>query len=405
MPSLHPAAEKLPSSFAATKLMIPSSQSISTSHLPGGYFSYIRSFSLQMREYIDAVQVLSGTCRHYGTHRSHACGVSEIVSNDILSNLLSTLSVRVHAIALCQIQRGWRLAKTGAADAIYVHYVLAGEGTVVVEDQAPVPFGPNTMIIPPRHTAHTLGFPDATRTAAAADAMGALPNGLITLTAGDGSRDILIACGSITADYAGSIGLFDRLHEALVEDLSGSDRLRHAFAFMAEELAQPGLGTQEVTAALMRQCLIIMLRVHLREQGTRSPLFDALRDPRLVRAVVAILDAPNAAHTVDSLAALCGMSRSVFAQTFSSTFGEGAIAFLQRVRLRLGTHLLTASPMPVKVIAESVGYASRSHFSRAFKAVYGVDPSAYRARSATRAGMLELLLDATESPGERDEER
>ncbi|WFS09674.1 AraC family transcriptional regulator [Methylobacterium sp. 391_Methyba4] len=327
------------------------------------------------------------------------------MSDDILSNLLSTLSVRVHAIALCQIQRGWRLAKTGAADAIYIHYVLIGKGTVAVGDQAPVPFGPNTMIIPPRHTAHTLGFPDATRTAAAADAMGALPNGLITLTAGDGSRDILIACGSITADYADSIGLFDRLREALVEDLSGSDRLRHAFAFMAEELAQPGLGTQEVTAALMRQSLIIMLRVHLREQGTRSPLFDALRDPRLVRAVVAILDAPNAAHTVDSLAALCGMSRSVFAQTFSSTFGEGAIAFLQRVRLRLGTQLLTASPMPVKVIAESVGYASRSHFSRAFKAAYGVDPSAYRARRAKRAATSELPLDATESPGERDGER
>lgn len=297
------------------------------------------------------------------------------------------------------------MAKTGAADATFIHYVLIGEGTVAVGDQTPVPFGPNTMIIPPRHTAHTLGFPDATCTAAAADVMGALPNGLITLTAGDGSRDILIACGSITADYAGSIGLFDRLREALVKDLSGSDRLRHAFAFMAEELAQPGLGTQEVTAALMRQCLIIMLRVHLREQGAHSPLFDALRNPRLVRAVVAILDAPNAAHTVDSLAALCGMSRSVFAQTFSSTFGEGAIAFLQRVRLRLGAQLLTTSPMPVKVIAESVGYASRSHFSRSFKDAYGADPSAYRACSATRSATLELPPDPTGSPGEGNEER
>jgi AraC-like DNA-binding protein len=325
------------------------------------------------------------------------------VSEDILPKLLGTLFVQVHAVALCQIQRGWRLSEKGAADAIYVHYVLAGEGTVAVEDQTPVPFGPNTMIIPPRGTAHTLGFPGATRTAAAADALGALPNGLITLTAGDGSRDILIACGSITADFAGSIGLFDRLREAMVEDLSSNDRLRHAFAFMAEELAQPGLGTQEVTAALMRQCLIITLRVHLREQGTRSPLFDALRDPRLVRAVVAILDAPNAAHTIDSLAALCGMGRSAFTQTFSSTFGEGAIEFLQRVRLRLGAQLLTASPMPVKIIAAGVGYASRSHFSRAFKAAYGVDPSAYRARSAVNVAEAEPLpgpADRPEPPGE-----
>lgn len=326
------------------------------------------------------------------------------MSGNVLSKLLVTLSVQVHTIALCEIQRGWRLAEKGAADAIYVHYVLAGEGTIVVGDQAPVPFGPNTMIIPPRGAAHTLGFPGATRTAAAADALGTLPNGLITLTAGDGSRDILIACGSITADYAGSIGLFDRLRGAMAEDLSCSGRLRHAFAFMAEELAQPGLGTQEVTAALMRQCLIIMLRVHLRERGTRSPLFDVLRDPRLARAVAAILDAPSAAHTIDSLAALCGMGRSAFAGAFSSAFDEGPIEFLQRVRLRLGAQLLMASPMPVKIIAASVGYASRSHFSRAFKAAYGVDPSAYRTRSAANAAEAEPLLTPADRPGPSGEE-
>ncbi len=245
------------------------------------------------------------------------------------------------------------------------------------------------MVIPPRGVPHSLGFAGAIRTVTAGEALRVLPNGLVALTAGDGSRDILLACGSISASYAGALGLFDRLHGALVEDLSSDDRLRHAFAFMIEELVQPGLGTQEVTSALMKQCLAILLRVHLKERGTRSPIFESLRDPRLVPALATILDAPGESHTVDSLAALCGMSRSVFAERFSTTFGEGPIEYLHRVRLRLAAQLLATSPMPVKVVAASVGYASRSYFSHAFKAAYGMGPNAYRSLRADAAKAAE----------------
>ena len=316
------------------------------------------------------------------------------MSKTILANLLSTLAVEVHAFALCEIQSGWRLHKQGLDDALLIHYVLAGTGTIVVGDQSPISFGPNCMVIPPRGVPHSLGFAGARHAVTAGDALRVRPDGLVAITAGDGSRDILLACGAISARYAGALGLFDRLHGALVEDLSDDGRLRHAFAFMIEELVQPGLGTQDVTSALMKQCLAILLRVHLRERGTQSPIFEALRDPRLVPAVAALLDAPGTSHTVDSLAALCGMSRSAFAEQFSATFGEGPIAYLHRVRLRLAARLLTTSPMPVKVIAASVGYASRSYFSHAFTAAYGTDPSAYRSRYADVAGAAEPPPDA-----------
>jgi transcriptional regulator GlxA family with amidase domain len=40
--------------------------------------------------------------------------------------------------------------------------------------------------------------------------------------------------------------------------------------------------------------------------------------------------------------------------------------------------MLAGSDLPVKSIAAAVGYASRSHFSRAFAARFGDDPSRYR---------------------------
>ncbi len=86
-----------------------------------------------------------------------------------------------------------------------------------------------------------------------------------------------------------------------------------------------------------------------------------------------------APHTVESLAIEIGMSRSTFADRFSQVFDQSPIEFVLRVRLRLGAHLLTTTDLPIKIIANSVGYESRSYFSRAFRATYGSDPRTYRA--------------------------
>jgi AraC family transcriptional regulator, activator of mtrCDE len=40
--------------------------------------------------------------------------------------------------------------------------------------------------------------------------------------------------------------------------------------------------------------------------------------------------------------------------------------------------MLRAGDLPVQKVADAAGFASRSHFSRAFRAAFGVDPSTYR---------------------------
>jgi transcriptional regulator GlxA family with amidase domain len=124
---------------------------------------------------------------------------------------------------------------------------------------------------------------------------------------------------------------------------------------------------------------VLLLRQHLDRQGTASPLFAALQDQRLARAVAAVVEKPGARHSLADLASLAGMSRSSFAERFSRTFGQSPLDFVLTVRLRHAAHLLATTQLPVKLVADAVGYASRSHFSRAFKVAYGTDPTAYRA--------------------------
>ena len=72
------------------------------------------------------------------------------------------------------------------------------------------------------------------------------------------------------------------------------------------------------------------------------------------------------------------MSRATFSERFSRTYGQGPIDFVRQVRLRIAARLLRTTDMPIKVISQSIGYTSRSYFSRAFRAAYGVDPKTFR---------------------------
>ncbi len=282
---------------------------------------------------------------------------------DTLDRLLTALAVRLHAFSVCEIQRGRRLAFP-SFEAITVHHVLKGSGALRVGNGPWLPFAPQSVIVVPARQSHVLGEagPDA-QMVRAEDHCSLLADGLVTFTAGDGSRDTLLLCGAIAASYGGALGLFDLMRDPMVVDFSESGVLRHAFELMLAEVASPGLGTQAMTEVLMKQCLIALLRRHLRGDGAGSPLFTAaLHHPRLARAVLAVIEEPAAPHSVESLASLAGMNRASFAEHFSRAFQQGPIDFVQKVRLRVAARLLTTTDLPLKVIAQSVGYAGPTPF-------------------------------------------
>ena len=298
---------------------------------------------------------------------------------DILDRLLTTLAVRLHAFSVCEIQKGRRLAYP-SFEAVTAHYVLKGSGALRVGDGAWLPFGPQSVIIVPARQSHVLGDAETiAEVVQAEDHCSLLADGLIKFTTGEGQAETLLVCGAISGSYGGGLGLFGLLHEPMIEDGSTHPVFRAAFELMLAEVANPGLGTQAMTEALMKQCLITLLRQHfLRDRGS-SPLFEALQHPRLARAVLAVIETPAAPHTVESLASHAGMSRASFAEHFSRAFHQGPIDFVQKVRLRVAARLLASTDVPLKVIAKSVGYAGSAPFSRAFRAAYGADPTAYRA--------------------------
>jgi AraC family transcriptional regulator len=83
------------------------------------------------------------------------------------------------------------------------------------------------------------------------------------------------------------------------------------------------------------------------------------------------------------LAAAAHVSPSYLTRLFRDRFGRAPGAGLELVRLERARTLLGRSTMNVTEVAAACGYTDPLHFSRRFRAVYGVAPSTCRANPAT----------------------
>ncbi len=96
---------------------------------------------------------------------------------------------------------------------------------------------------------------------------------------------------------------------------------------------------------------------------------------------------------VEALARSVHLSRAHFIRSFKETFGETPHRYLQRRRLERAMALLRETDRPVTEICFDVGFSSLGTFSRTFRDIVGVSPSAYREReqaaprAAIRAGV------------------
>ncbi len=105
-------------------------------------------------------------------------------------------------------------------------------------------------------------------------------------------------------------------------------------------------------------------------------------DPFLDRVIEAIHAAPGHDWSVEGLASVGAMSRTVFAERFRAAFGTSPASYVTEVRIRAAQDRLVLGCL-VSEISRDLGYSSDEGFSRAFRRRTGQTPTAWRlARSA-----------------------
>ena len=290
-----------------------------------------------------------------------------------IDEFLDAVQIGVDAFGLCEIGREFGLS-CGAFDGIIVHFVLSGVGFVECAN-ARIPLSPGTVVIVPKKLAKILCGGGPIKQIVEAEPNCVLADDLVRFRACDGDADLVLGCAQLSGSTAASLPLFDQARRPIVET-SNDPLLSTLFSVALQELRSPRLGSRAFVSALMKQILIVMLRSQPDDESSillRSGV-------RLAGAVAAHLENPGRNHTVDSLANSAGMSRSRFCEHFMAAYDVSPKSFVQTARLAAAARMLRGSDLPVKAIAATVGYSSRSHFTRAFQAKFGVDPSSFRVR-------------------------
>jgi AraC-like DNA-binding protein len=196
-----------------------------------------------------------------------------------------------------------------------------------------------------------------------------------------GQKTCLVLAGHFDFIYA-DVGLQTLLLPRVshfTENQMARTRLRLILDLIVEEASADLAGGEWVKCRLLELMLTHVLRLQSNFSRTLSSgALCAMADPRIGPCLKLLHNDFGKPWTVQSLAALAGMSRSVFAKNFRRLVGIPPVEYLTYWRMTLAKRDLVHTDRTLQQIACSVGYQSATSFGTAFKSVVGKTPAAYR---------------------------
>lgn len=193
----------------------------------------------------------------------------------------------------------------------------------------------------------------------------------------DAQHGAELACANLHFEGGAANPVAGALPDVVCLPLKSIDRADQVLALLFEEAFGDNCGRREVVDRLFEIVLIQVLR-HLMEAGhIHSGLLAGMSHPKLRKALVAMHEQPAQEWSLEALAQLAGMSRSIFASSFKATVGSTTGIYLQAWRVRLAQKALLQGHQ-LKMIAGEVGYGSEAALSRAFKAQCGLAPREWK---------------------------
>ncbi len=296
---------------------------------------------------------------------------------DIFSQLLSWSSVRGVLDVRCHFGSPWEIVHTDASPGeVPFHILVSGEAELQQGSGPAVPLGSGDIVLFPQGAAHRIhDTAEGKKPVSAIFRQGSFLQ--IAENQGKGARaDVL--CGRFLMASQSSQLLMHGLSERIVikgAELSGA--LPGLIELMREEAAQQGPGSQALLDLLSAALFTMICRV-LAGSGMQAGLLIAAQNIRLQPALQAMMGSPQEPWTLDSLAALCHLSRATFVRQFTQLAGESPGKILSSLRMALAARLLKQQQKPVSIIGEAVGYQSTAAFIRVFRDAYGMTPAQWR---------------------------
>jgi AraC-like DNA-binding protein len=272
------------------------------------------------------------------------------------------------------------------------HVVTAGQCWLDVEGADPHLLRPGGLALVPHGEGHRLLSEPGVPAAKLFD----VPRELVSdryeiLRHGGGGPATTVVCGVVRFDHPAAHHLTRLLPRLITVDAWSSPELewiQTTLRYMAVEAREPRAGGETVITRLADILVIQAIRSWIADDpSAQRGWLGALRDRQIGRAMALVHRHPDGDWTLASLASRVGMSRSAFAARFTHLVGEPAMRYVARWKMQAAQMWLQEEDAALGELASRLGYESEAAFSRAFKRLVGVSPSAVRrrARPAQRA--------------------
>ncbi|MCI8808086.1 MAG: AraC family transcriptional regulator [Oscillospiraceae bacterium] len=151
------------------------------------------------------------------------------------------------------------------------------------------------------------------------------------------------------------------------------EAVRGAWKSCVEE--EPGHDLQ-VREALSRLAFLLSRN---RPAGAAVPAKRALRDEERIKRMLRFIEENYAARiSVADIAESAAVSQSECLRCFRGTIGASPIRYLKQFRIQKAAQLLSSTGEDVAEIGARCGFEDASYFTKTFREIKGMAPSAYR---------------------------
>ena len=273
----------------------------------------------------------------------------------------------------------------GAGHLIAYHVITEGRCFANIVGQAPIALEAGEVIVFTRGDPHVVASSPGMRTEPTPDSVYAAgaANQPFSMNLGpDGPISTKLVCGFLACDAHPFNPLLENLPPVIkVTDGQGSDTpwLGQFIRVATVETANKRAGGEGILAKLSELMFIEVVRRHLEAlPAEQTGWLAGLRDPFIGRTLSLMHAQPARNWTVEELAKLAGMSRSVLAERFTEFVGMPPMQYLAKWRMQIASGLLSGGSANIATVAAEIGYGSEAAFSRAFKKMVGMTPSDWR---------------------------
>lgn len=304
-----------------------------------------------------------------------------VPSGDPLTDMLRGLRLDGVEYGRCRLAAPWGLRFCAESGARF-HFIAERACWLRTPAGEWEELRPGDAVLLPRGGDHALASqPDVPLHAFARDACTAICENVFDYRpAGDGEGSVLF-CGAMRFNLDGLHPLLRMMPAVMrAQDLMADDpTIAPMLDAMVCEVAMDRVGAGGIAARLADVLAAKIIRSWVEHGcGDATGWLAAVRNPDLGRVLAAIHLQPERDWTVAALAEIMGASRSRFAESFAARLGQTPARYVTEVRMHLARHWLQQDRARIAAVAERLGYEPEASFSRAFKRIIGVAPSALR---------------------------